>query len=57
MGAKKPLKFEYLKRIKMKLPLDGLHPFLLAFFAILISALITYKILLAIVMLTKEFTE
>lgn len=41
----------------MKLPLDGLHPFLLAFFAILISALITYKIILAMIMLTKEFTE
>jgi hypothetical protein len=57
MGAKKPLKFEYLKRIKMKLPLDGLHPFLLAFFAILISALISYKIILAIVMLSKESFE
>lgn len=57
MGAKSPLKFEYPKRIKMRLPLDGLHPFLLAFFAILISALITYKIILAIIMLTKEFTE
>ena len=57
MGAKKPLKFEYPKRIEMKLPLDGLHPFLLAFFAILISALITYKIILAMIILTKEFTE
>ena len=41
----------------MKLPLDGLHPFLLAFFAILISALISYKVILAIVMLSKESFE